>query len=358
MNQKSEGGLDRRRFFQAAGAAGLALAPAPQAAAAPLTEKQKLARLASNTWPLRYLFKSRMSFGTNPRSEAMKKKYGEITMLDFPQFTKDTFPGVTRMDLFSGLFGDVADDSMYVEVPLLVGTATRTTREFDPSSTAGKQWLSKLANKMAATGTACQHISNNAPRDICEPDAEKRKTGVEVAKKWLDGAKIIGAKSMRVNSGGPRIAPWPVVTSDYPKNDEIAKYLTLCIESFKEMADHGSKVGVKVTLENHWGLTANPINIRIIVDAVNSPFCEASPDFCNWEHEYLMYNGLKDLAPYAHTNVHAKYWNRWKDNDVKRSVKIMTDAGFEGTFALEYEDGPWDGVEGSKYLYKEVLAAL
>ncbi len=125
------------------------------------------------------------------------------------------------------------------------------------------------------------------------------------------------------------------------------------------MADHGSKVGVKVTLENHWGLTANPINIRIIVDEVGSPFCEASPDFCNWEHEYLMYNGLKALAPYAHTNVHAKYWSRWKENNnVRRSVKIMTDAGFEGTFALEYEEGPWDGVEGAKYLYKEVLAAL
>jgi sugar phosphate isomerase/epimerase len=143
-----------------------------------------------------------------------------------------------------------------------------------------------------------------------------------------------------------------------PKNDELAQYLNHCIESFKEMADYGGKAGVKVTLENHWGLTANPINIRIIVDAVGHPFCEASPDFCNWEHEYLMYHGLKALAPYAHTNVHAKYWNRWKDNDVRRSVKIMTDAGFEGTFALEYEDGPWDGVEGSKYLYREVLAAL
>ena len=81
------------------------------------------------------------------------------------------------------------------------------------------------------------------------------------------------------------------------------------------MADYGGKVGVKVTLENHWGLTANPTNIRIIVDEVKSPFCEASPDFCNWEHEYLLYNGLKALAPYAHTNVHAKYWNRWKDNN-------------------------------------------
>ena len=37
-------------------------------------------------------------------------------MLDFPQFTKDTFPGVTHMDLFSGLFGDVTDDSMFTQL--------------------------------------------------------------------------------------------------------------------------------------------------------------------------------------------------------------------------------------------------
>jgi sugar phosphate isomerase/epimerase len=247
---------------------------------------------------------------------------------------------------------------MYVKVPIFVGAQTRVTQEFDPSSASGRRWLDNLAAKMAATGTRCQHISNNAPRDICEHDVERRKAGIAVAKKWLDGAKVLGAKSMRVNSGGPRIVPGAVATTDYPKADELAAYLRNCIESFKEMADYGGKAGVKVTLENHWGLTANPINIRIIVDEVNHPFCEASPDFCNWEHEYLMYNGLKALAPYAHTNVHAKFWNRWKDNDVRRSVRIMQVAGFEGTYALEYEDGPWDGVEGAKYLYKEVLAAL
>jgi sugar phosphate isomerase/epimerase len=351
--------MDRRDFFKTAGAAGMAFSPAQTAHGHPLTEKEKLDRIASNTWPIRYIFKSRTGFGRNPRSEELKKKYGELTMLDFPQFTKNTFPGVTRMDLFSGLFGDPTDDSMYAEVPVFVGAQTRVTHEFDPSSASGKKWLDKLAAKMAATGTRCQHISNNAPRDICELDAEKRKAGIEVAKKWLDGAKIIGAKSMRVNSGGPRIVPGAVATSDYPKADELAVYLKNCIESFKVMADYGSKVGVKVTLENHWGLTANPMNIRIIVDEVHSPFCEASPDFCNWEHEYLLYNGLKALAPYAHTNVHAKYWNRWPETQsVPRSVRIMMDAGFEGTFALEYEDGPWDGIEGSKYLYKEVLAAL
>ncbi len=208
-----------RRGFLGAGLAttGLALLPTQEAAASPLTEKEKLAKIASNTWPLRQIFKTRNP-NQNPQTVELKKKYGEITMLDMPQFTKDTFPGVTKMDLFSGLFGDVTDDSMYTQMPVIAGTVLRQTREFEPSSASGKQWLSKLANKMAATGTSCQHISNNAPRDIADPDPEKRKAGVEVAKKWMDGGKIIGAKSMRVNSGGPRIAPNSVVTSDYPKN--------------------------------------------------------------------------------------------------------------------------------------------
>jgi hypothetical protein len=64
------------------------------------------------------------------------------------------------------------------------------------------------------------------------------------------------------------------------------------------------------------------------------------------------------LAPYAHTTVHAKYWDRWKDPDVQRNVRIMVNNNYEGIFALEYEDGPWDGVEGAKYLYREVMAAL
>ena len=359
--------VDRRGFIKAgvgAGAAGLALGAggsalaaqtraAQKPAARKLNEKEKLSRLASNTWPLRQIFKSRSGATQNPRSAEMKKKYGEITMLDMPQFTKDTFPGVTHMDLFNGLFGDVTDDSMYSQAG-----PTGRGREFDPATPSGRKWLDALVSRMSATGTACQHISNNAPRDLSDMDPERRKAGVAVAKKWLDAGKVIGAKSMRVNSGGPRIAPGAIATESYPKADELASYLANCIESMKELADYGGKAGVKITLENHWGLTANPMNIRIVLDEVNHPFCEASPDFCNWEHEYMMYNGLKALAPYAHTIVHAKYWNRWKDNDVRRSVRIMMDAGFEGKFALEYEDGPWDGVEGSKHLYKEVLAAL
>ena len=352
--------MDRRDFFKTAGAgivaAGAGLG-APPAEAAPqvFSEKERFDRIASCSYPIRYIFKLRTRGGAErPERESaeLKQKYGEITMLDFPQFTKDTFPGVTHMDIYSGLMGDFTDDSMF------------DGAQFDPASASGRKWLEKLAAKAAATGTRVQHISNNAPNNLADSNPELRRAGVAVGKKWLDGAAILGAKSVRMNSPralGPSIRPSASIeqSTGYPKNDAMVPYLRNAIESYKEMADHGGNLGIRVTFENHWGLASDPMNIRIMLDEINHPYCEASPDFCNWEHEYYLFHGLKALAPYSHTNVHAKYWDRWGEkNDVQRGVRIMLAGGFKGTFALEYEAGPLNGIEGSKYLYKEVLAAL
>jgi sugar phosphate isomerase/epimerase len=352
--------MERRDFFKTAGAglaaAGIALGDtaAEGAAAQFATDKDRFNRIASCSWPIRSIFKTRQQGGGrgNALNAELKQKYGEITMLDFPQFTKDTFPGVTHMDIFSGLFGDVTDATMF------------EGNQFDPASPSGRKWLERMAAKTAATGTQVQHISNNAPANLAESDAALRKAGVEVGKKWLDAGAILGARSVRMNSPralGPSIRPPAAVdqASGYPKNDAIVPYLTNAIESYKEMADYGGKLGIRVTFENHWGLAADPMNIRLMLDEINHPYCEASPDFCNWEHEYHLFHGLKALAPYSHTNVHAKYWDRWGEkNDVQRGVRIMLAGGFKGTFALEYEAGPLNGIEGAKYLYKEVLAAL
>lgn len=333
----------------------------------PLSDSEKLDRIAANSYPLRWLFKNRGNVGDKATVQSMQAKYGSITGLEYPAYVKKLFPGVTKFDIWSSLFGDVNDDSQYEPMTIMgYDGKPRQITEFNPASPNGRKWLEMLAAKQKEEGVYTHHISNNAPRDICELDESRRKAGVEVAKKWLDGAAILGAKSMRVNSGGPRIAPGPNNDpSSYPRNPELEKYMDQCILSFKEMAEHGSKVGVKVTLENHWGLTANPINIRTIIEEVNSRWCEASPDFGNWEHKYLVYHALNDLAPYAHTTCHAKFWDRWTNAfgpdthiDVQRNVRILLNNGYTGVFALEYEEGPWDGVEGAQYLYKEVMAAL
>jgi sugar phosphate isomerase/epimerase len=368
-------------------AAAGAMSPHERATAQTLAEKARFDRVASCTWPIRQLFKTR------PQAQAgrggapagapasappagipanrdrttpaeMKQKYGEITMLDFPQWTKDTFPGVTRMDLFSGLFGDVTDESMFITAAEGGGGGAG----FNPTSPTGRRWLDQLASTLVKTGTKVQHISNNAPfglADYGSPEADaRRKAGVAMAKRWLEGLAVLRPVSMRMNSTtalGPQIRPNAVPNGGdgYPRNLDIVPLMNAAIESYKEMADFGGSLGIHVTFENHWGLAADPMNLRIMLDTINHPYCSMTPDFCNWEHDYMLFNGLKALVPYTLSNVHAKYWDRWGDkNDVQRSVRIMIAGGFQGTFALEYEAGPLNGVEGAKYLYKEVLAAL
>lgn len=367
---------DRRTFLKTAGpslAAASSLLTAPAASAAdqssvarPLTEAEKLSRIAMTCWPQRHLFTSYGGPRPNDETLALRKKYGTITMHDLPQWTKEHFPGVRHLDLWSDVFGDPADAEQYREVTIERNGRQVIQRRWDPTLPASRAWVEKLASIVANEGFVCQHISNNAPQFLADSDDGKRREGIRVAKVWMDAAAVLGAKTMRANTGitGTRIMPEAADhETGYPKNERIAVYLRQCVESFKELADYGARVGVKITIENHWGLCANPMNIRIIMDEVNHPYCECTPDFCNWEHEYHLFHGLEAVMPYTRTHVHAKYWDRWRTpdmdwNDVRRSVRILNAHRFTGTIGLEYEHGPLDGIEGSTWLLQEVLAAM
>ncbi len=367
----------RRQFLKKAGknlaVAGAVLATAGSESEArtdtPLADKRR--RIASNSYAIRQLFKRRpfspragMSEERRQRMEhfeaagkKLKAKYGEITMLDLPQFTKDTYEGASRIDVWSSLFGDVTDSSQF-------GTRVRQGRtlpgEFDPSKTSAKKWLDQLAAKTASTGIEVQHISNNAPRNLSVLDKESRREGIRVGKIWLEAARQIGARSMRVNTGGPRIVPCATTETGYPQNDEIVALLKAGIESFKELADYGEEMGVKVTIENHWGLSAHPMNVLIILNEVNSAYCEASPDYCNWEHEYMLYHGLEALIPYASSMCHAKRWSRYPNVDIARCTRILSAANYRGYVSLEYETSGLDDdpVKGTLKLMEDVVAAL
>ncbi|MEZ5366981.1 MAG: hypothetical protein R2748_32740 [Bryobacterales bacterium] len=72
----------------------------------------------------------------------------------------------------------------------------------------------------------------------------------------------------------------------------------------------------------------------------------------------MLYHALEAVAAVRHTTVHAKYWDRWDNASTSRCVEILNHNGYRGKIALEYEEGPWDGVEGAQRLMRDVLAAL
>lgn len=324
----------------------------------------RIQRIASCSYAVRQLFRNwprPLSSGSSvddklryeaelAESNRWKKRYREITLLDLPEFTKETYPGVTKMDVWDGLFGDPADSSQFT-----------SNGAFDPSASSSKRYLDQFANRAIRAGVSVQHVSNNAPRYLSDEDEASRREGIRVAKVWMDAAKQIGARSMRANTGGPRILPRGEEVAGamggHVQNYAVQPYIERCIQSFKELAEYGEEISVKITIENHWGIAADPTFIRVVLGEVNSPWCEASPDFCNWELEWLCYYGLELLAPYATSMVHAKRKVVYPKVDIARCVNIMDAAHYRGYFALEYEAGG-DPVEGTLKLMNDVVDAL
>jgi hypothetical protein len=157
LHDKQSSAIKRRNFLKSAGVVVIGVAGMGTRASAKPSDAEKkvrrsrderLKQIASNSYAVNQLFKRR-PYGSRPErpeTTALKEKYGEITLLDFPQFTLDTYPGVPAMDLWSSLFGDLSDDSMFT-------TRERNGRsylgDFDPGAPSAKSYLDQLADKIA-----------------------------------------------------------------------------------------------------------------------------------------------------------------------------------------------------------------
>ncbi len=87
----------------------------------------------------------------------------KLRFLTFHNSQKILIPGVTAMDLWSSLFGDINDDSMFTRIER---NGQTRLGDFDPSTLSSKRYLDQLAGKIASSGIKAVHISNNAPRNI------------------------------------------------------------------------------------------------------------------------------------------------------------------------------------------------
>jgi len=202
-----------------------------------------MSRLAMTCWPQRHLFKTYGRGTPNEETIGLRKKYGEITMHDLPKWTKDYFPGIYHLDLWSDVFGDPAESAQYTETTIERNGKPFTMRRWDPSAPASKKWVEKL-RRSSRTRSSC---ASTSPQRAPVPGRPRRHEaqGGHPRREAVDGtAAILGAKTMRANTGTAigRIMPEAEDHSTgYPKNEKIVVFLKKCIDSFRELAEYGRR---------------------------------------------------------------------------------------------------------------------
>lgn len=183
-------------------------------------------------------------------------------------------------------------------------------------------------------------ISGTAIRnDFAQMNGPKRDESIASVKTWIDHSAALGAPVMRIFAG------------DVPKDDSPAGAIQRTIEGINACLPHAEQKGVCLGLENHGGITAKPQDMLQIIKGVKeSPWFGVNFDGGGFTGDDP-YSELAMIAPYAVT-AQLKVRIKREEADLARVVKILTDAGYSGFIALEYEERTNPQTEIPKYLEK------
>ena len=178
---------------------------------------------------------------------------------------------------------------------------------------------------------------------LSAPSESVRNAAIEAAKRWIDVAAHLRARSVRCDPG---------------KMDPMN--LTPTIDSYKKLAGYAGRKGIRVIVENHGGVgSEHPEDLVKLFKAVNNRSFGALPDFGNFPDAETRARGLALLFPYAPTLCHAKglefdaEGNETKYN-FPRCVEIAKRERFRGVYSVEFE-GPGDAFVGVQNVINELL---
>jgi sugar phosphate isomerase/epimerase len=251
----------------------------------------------------------------------------KITNLDFPEIAKKEF-GISIVEYVNQFFKDKAEDKTY---------------------------LNELLKRCKDNGVKNHLIMIDGEGGLGELDAAVRNKAVENHYKWVEAAKYLGCKTIRVNAYGKG------------PSEDIAK---AAVEGLGKLGEFAKKTGVNIIVENHGGASSNGQWLSGVMKQVNMKNVGTLPDFGNFcitrkdggcAESYDRYQGTKELMPYA-KGVSAKTYDFDQngdciETDYNKILKIVKDSGFRGIAGIEYEGSKLserEGIKATKALLERV----
>ena len=236
---------------------------------------------------------------------------GKLTNLDFPSKAKKEF-GINIVEYVSVFFQKKESD---------------------------KNYLAELKKRTNDLGVFNHLIMVDGEGDLGNPESSARQKAVENHYKWVETAKFLGCKSIRVNASG---------------QGEKALVAAAATDGLGKLAKFAKDHRINVIVENHGGYSSDGKWLAGVIGKVNSRYCGTLPDFGNFKisetEQYDKYQGVKELLPYA-KGISAKTFEfdslgNETTIDYERMFRIIKDAGWKGIVGIEYEGSQLPAEEG------------
>lgn len=257
----------------------------------------------------------------------------ELSNLDFPKIAKSKY-GIDAVEYVSQFFQDKAEDEKY---------------------------LAELLNISHNEGVYNHLIMVDLEGSLASTNTKARNTAVNNHYKWVDAAKFLGCKSIRVNLHG---------------EGSDQDWLAASIEGLGKLTEYGEKSKINIIVENHGQWSSKGTLLAQVVKQVNNEWCGTLPDFGNfcikrrdgdlWEspciETYDKYKGVEVMLPYA-KGISAKTIAFDKEGnettiDFGKMFDLIKASNYTGYIGIEYEGGIDEdaGIKLTKKLIEKHLA--
>jgi len=254
-------------------------------------------------------------------------EFGKIDHLDFPSIARNDF-GIGAVEYVNGFFGGKKMN--------FKKAATNST------------YLNELLKRSQDAGVVNHLLMVDDEGSLAVTNDKERLSAVENHKKWIEAARFLGCKTVRVNLHGDG------------KSDEKK---TASVDSLSRLCEFAAPLNINVVVENHGSDTSNGAWLADVMRLVNKPNVGTLPDFGNFcithpwgtiqdgcKEMYDPYKGIAELLPFA-KGVSAKTYDFDESGnqpklDYKRLLEIVKSSGFTGYIGLEFEGNTQPETEG------------
>lgn len=190
--------------------------------------------------------------------------------------------------------------------------------------TLDSDFIAKVAGDLRDKNLTLANLCVDGPYVWCD-DADERAAHKAKMLEYIDAAEKLGAKTIRVDFGGPR------GSSEHNMPEEAFDYI---VNTYRDYARICADKGMRIGPENHWGWDLFPEYLEKVRDAVDSPayghlyHIDHFADEPERGEEICMSYAMHVHVPPAITVLKGK-----------ETIRRLENAGYQGTYSVEYYSG-------------------
>ena len=301
--------IDRRQFLKSALAGPVLARAVLPATAGARPQADPLTRIGIATWSFRHL----MAAGRNEKMPPAERAV--MTALDAPTFVREEL-GLRQLEII--------------------------INHLDERTVAYAERV-----RSAADGAGVQVINFQLGGQMSAADPAVRAKSIAEIKDGMRIAAALGSPTVRADVGGKQGEPLD---------------LSITADSYKQLVEFGSTIGVMPMPENHGGHSTDPDRLVSIMRAIDSRI-RAIVDWGNFrvETQAQRIESTRKLLPYAGL-ISAKV-DRFDDDyrpsyDVGELVRLVEASGYRGKYSIELTNPPPDVVHGARAALEIIRANL